>query len=144
MKETSNIMQQICCVCVTFFSGRFESSNMIGFIFKTLTSWAAPAVKKGFHLVPLLKCSPAPLWQILSCQISLFEEQSYKRAVSKVWRRAFLRECSLGFSKMPSNILCQNALLTKCSFHKEHFLGDYFAKEYGRAFLREQKSILAK
>ena len=48
------------------------------------------------------------------------------------------------FKQMLSNILCQNALLTKCSFHEEHFFGEHFAKEYGRAFLREQKSILAK
>ena len=44
---------------------------------------------------------------------------------------------------MLSNIICQNALLTKCSFHEEHFLGEHFAKEYGRAFLSKQNSILA-
>jgi hypothetical protein len=49
---------------------------MIGFIFLILTSWAAPAVTKGCHLVALLKCSPAHLWQMLSWQIYLFEEQS--------------------------------------------------------------------
>ena len=39
-----------------------------------------------------------------------------------------MRECSLGFSKMLSNILCQNALLIKCSFHEEHFFRRAFCQ----------------
>ena len=133
-------MQEICCVCVTFFLGRFESSNWVGFIFLyTLISWAATAVAKGCHLVALLKCSPAHLWQMLSWQISLFEEQSDKGALSKVWRRAFLRECSLGLSKMLSHILWQNALQTKCSWGQEHFARRAFCQRIWESIFEDPR-----
>ena len=76
---------------------------------------------------------------MLSWQISLFEEQSDKRAMSKVWRRAFLRECSLDLSKMLSNILCQNALLTKCSFHEEHFFRRAFCQRMWESIFERAK-----
>ena len=50
-----------------------------------------------------------------------------------------MRECSLGLSKMLSNILCQNALLAKCSFHEEHFLRRAFCQRIWESIFERAK-----
>ena len=50
-----------------------------------------------------------------------------------------MRECSLGLSKMLSNILCQNALLTKCSFHEKHFFRRAFCQRIWESIFERAK-----
>ena len=72
-------------------------------------SWAPTVVTKGCPVFALLhtpvKCSPD--------KMLFFKEQFTKGAMSKVCRRAFWRERSLGLSKMLSLILWQNTLQIK-------------------------------
>ena len=84
----------------------------------------------------MLSCTP--LANSLLADFS-FEEQSDKRAASKVWSRAFLRECSLVFSKMLYHILCPNTLLTKCSSHKEHFFRSAFCQRIWMSIFERAK-----
>ena len=85
------------------------------------------------------KCSPAHPYKMLSWQNALFKEQFTKGAFLKVCRRAFLRECSLGLSKMLSHILWQNALLAKCSCPQEHFVWRAFCQRIWESIFERAK-----
>ena len=50
-----------------------------------------------------------------------------------------MRECSLGLSKMLSNILCQNALLIKCCFHEEQFFRRAFCQRLWESIFERAK-----
>ena len=93
-------------------------------------------------VVPYLlskKFSPAHPCKMLSWHIALFKEQFTKGAFSKVCRRAFWRECSLGLSKMLSHILWQTALLAKCSCPQDHFVWRAFCQRIWRSIFERAK-----
>ena len=116
---------------------------LIGFFLNPYyTSWAAPAVTKGCHLVALLKCSPAHLWQMLSWQISFLKSNLTKGSVKGVKKSIFGRMLSWSL---------KNALqysLSKCFPHKmlfswrAFFYESILPKNMGEHFWESKRAFL--